>query len=277
MVNKLEKTSKNEKFYDYCYYEYKPNSVFFNKLNSSNLLFNSFKNSNCSSKFYDFVKLIRNHFGINRTVFGVKLIDNKLYWEFYFYNWMKKNNLINITNFFKICKSVFQTKIEMNENVPYFMFSVDVTENLLLKAQLDGIHVYIDGSYLLSENGFILENHYNFYNPFVKINELINDIKTSVFVDFEKIDLSEILWPELINCYSICRARKKSCDCVYFSRVNIDQFLFFLKKIKYPNNLIDFIVKNKLKLDHLLFDVGFDYVMENNKLKIIKSGYYGIF
>ena len=49
----------------------------------------------------------------------------------------------------------------------------------------------------------------------------------------------------------------------------------FLKRFNYPQNQIDFIEFNKDKLNHLLYDISFNYRVENNKLKILKSGYYG--
>ena len=35
--------------------------------------------------------------------------------------------------------------------------------------------------------------------------------------------------------------------------------------------------KNRSMLDHLEYDVGFDYRMDGSDLVILKSGYYGIF
>jgi hypothetical protein len=37
------------------------------------------------------------------------------------------------------------------------------------------------------------------------------------------------------------------------------------------------VEENRGKLDHLYYDVGFDYKMEGNELVLLKSGYYGIF
>jgi hypothetical protein len=35
--------------------------------------------------------------------------------------------------------------------------------------------------------------------------------------------------------------------------------------------------QNLANLDHLRFDVGFDYRMEGRALSILKSGYFGVF
>ena len=50
-----------------------------------------------------------------------------------------------------------------------------------------------------------------------------------------------------------------------------------MKRMDYPEELISFVDENRVKLDHLQFDVGYDYKMEGDKLEILKSGYYGIF
>jgi hypothetical protein len=72
-------------------------------------------------------------------------------------------------------------------------------------------------------------------------------------------------------------ANKQGNDAVYFSRINVDQLIFFLKKMRYPMELVSFIEENRSKLDHLLYDVGYDYKMDGKDLVILKSGYYGIF
>jgi hypothetical protein len=64
---------------------------------------------------------------------------------------------------------------------------------------------------------------------------------------------------------------------VYFSGVDVQQLLFFLKRLAYPEGLVSFVRQNLANFDHLLFDVGFDYRMEGGRLSILKSGYYGVF
>ena len=62
----------------------------------------------------------------------------------------------------------------------------------------------------------------------------------------------------------------------------------FIQKLDTPNprtfvgtgkieEIASFVEENRVKLDHLQFDVGYDYKMEGNELAILKSGYYGVF
>ena len=57
--------------------------------------------------------------------------------------------------------------------------------------------------------------------------------------------------------------------------LNVDMLLIFLNKFNYPINQIKFIESNRDKLNHLLYDVSINYKMNDGKLKILKSGYYG--
>jgi len=72
-------------------------------------------------------------------------------------------------------------------------------------------------------------------------------------------------------------ANKRNNDGVYFSRINVDQFIFFLKRMGYPPGICRFVEDRRSELDHLLYDVGFDYRLEDGSLVILKSGYYGVF
>jgi hypothetical protein len=47
--------------------------------------------------------------------------------------------------------------------------------------------------------------------------------------------------------------------------------------MRYPAATIEFVERNRARLDHLLFDVGFDYTMREGKLVALKSAYYGVF
>jgi len=73
-------------------------------------------------------------------------------------------------------------------------------------------------------------------------------------------------------------ANKQTHDCVYFSGIDAHQLLFFLRRLRYPETIVSFVQQNSAKLDHLRFDVGFDYRMQaGGRLAVLKSGYYGVF
>jgi hypothetical protein len=122
-----------------------------------------------------------------------------------------------------------------------------------------------------------LENFYFFFDAKKELDEVMAKAVCSAYIDSTRIDINRILWPELRDCSVIVIANKQANDAVYFSRINVDQLVFFLKRMGYPRGLVSFVEENRSKLDHLLYDVGFDYRMAGEDLVILKSGYYGIF
>lgn len=286
MTFQLLYTDKKDSFYDYCHYAYSPlTGTGGLKLKSFNLLLDSFKQKNCSYIFYDLVQKIQNSIGADNTVYGIKKYKNKISWEFYFYNYGRENSKITVSNIIRTIKPFVVFKGKWNENLPYFMFSINISLDILKNGLLPAFRIYITGqsdrrtglSYLFDGKELKFENHYAFYDPKTEINELVEKIKSSVFIDFSKIGLNAILLPELILCKTICIANKKGSDCIYYSGIDINQFLFFLKEFGFPRGTVDFIEKHKAKLDHMQYDVGFDYKMKKNELKITKSHYYGTF
>jgi hypothetical protein len=132
-------------------------------------------------------------------------------------------------------------------------------------------------AYGLRRDSTTLENYYFFFDARRQIDEVAAKIFCSPYADATRINADQILWPQLRTCRTICVANKRQNDTVYFSGVNVAQLLFFLKTLQYPPEIIHFVEEHRSKLDHLLYDVGFDYVTEGTSVRIVKSGYYGIF
>jgi calcineurin-like phosphoesterase family protein len=109
------------------------------------------------------------------------------------------------------------------------------------------------------------------------MNEIIGKAACSAYIDSTKTDIDQVLWPELRDCKVIVVANKQRNDAVYFSGIDVDQLIFFLKRMNYPGELVFFVEESRSKLDHLKYDVGFDYKMEGQDLMILKSAYYGFF
>jgi hypothetical protein len=165
------------------------------------------------------------------------------------------------------------------------MFSIDITEDIFTRG-IEEVHLYIGNPgnsvssgicYSLTPARTKLENIYFFFDARTQMRETAAKIACSAHIDTKKIELDEILRPELRDCRTICVANKQENDCVYFAGIRFDRFLFFLRSMHYRADLIGFLEENRSKLDHLEFDVGIDYRMEGDKLRVLKSGYYGTF
>lgn len=285
-MDQLEYTTEQDRFYDFCLWEYQPVADPANKLRSANLLYHSFDVAGASGRMFRLVQAIRRALGIFNSVWGVKWIGNELRWEYYFYDYKRRARERSITRLLNAIKAFADCRLEINENLNYFMFSVDITADWVSGAKpLEEIHMYIGnpGSsvssgicYSLKNSGTRLENFYFFFDAKKHQQEILNKAYCSAYVD-RRIPADQLFWPEARNCRVIVVANKQGNDAIYFSGIHIEQLIFFLKKMRYPEPVIDFAEENKNRLDHMLYDAGYDYRMEGDKLTILKSGYYGIF
>lgn len=287
MMDRLEYTTAQDNFFDFCLWEYKPIAPHENKLRPAPMLFHTFDVMGMDNRIFDIVRAIREGFGVSNTVWGVKKMGNDIAWEFYFYDYRQRDRQRSITKLLEIISPFVGCDILINENLPYFMFSIDINDRLVTKDKdLGEIHMYIGNTgstvssgicYSLTNSGTRLENFYFFFDAKKEMNKIVGKAACSAHFDDTQISIDRILWPELRNCSVIVVANKQNNDGIYFSRINIDQLIFFMKRMAYPEKMVSFVERNRSKLDHLLYDVGFDYRMEGNNLVILKSAYFGIF
>jgi hypothetical protein len=108
------------------------------------------------------------------------------------------------------------------------------------------------------------------------MDQIRDKIACSAHLDLPGLLIDQILWPELRNCGVIVVANKKTHDGIYFSRITVDQLLLFLKRTQYPEDLIQFVERNRADLDHMLYDVGIDYRRTGKGLEVVKSAFYGL-
>jgi hypothetical protein len=285
--DRFEYTADGEVFFDYCLWEYKPVVPYLDKFRSINLLYHSFGVAGMDEKTFKLVRAIREGIGASRTVWGLKKLGDKLAWEFYFYDYRRKERERSITKLLNIIRPFIRCDIKPNENFHYFMFSIDINNDLISGTkELEEIHMYIGnvGStvssgicYLLTTNETKLENFYFFFDPKKQENEILSKVVCSAYMDSSIIPVDQILWPELRRCKVIVVANKQNNDSVYFSGINVDQLIFFMERMDYPEELVSFVEGNRSNLDHLQYDVGIDYRMVGNELVFLKSGYYGVF
>lgn len=286
-MNAFEYTTGQERFYDYCLWEYQAIAASENKFRSINLLMHSFDVHGIGKRAMDLVLAIQHDFGQSRTVWGIKQEGSEIRWEFYFYDYARQERQRSITRLLEIIRPWNACAISVNEHSPYFMFSIELGRLQLMEgAPIEEIQMYIGNAgstvssgicYALTKYDTTMKNFYFFFDAGTQMAEIVNKICSSAYLDITMLDINTILWPELQKCQTIVVANKRTHDGVYFSRINAAQLLIFLKRMRYPNEHVSFVERNLKLLDHMLYDVGYDYRMENGKLKILKSSYYGVF
>jgi hypothetical protein len=285
--HRFEYATGHDPSLNYCLWPYPPPAQAEDKFRSINLLFQSFDHAGIDPKAFAIVEAIRDGIGPFRTVFGIKLLDGRLAWEFYFYDYRRRGRQVSMSRVLGAIRGFVHCGIEPNENLPYFMFSIDLNDDLATgRTPLDVVHMYVGNpgstvssgiAYGVRSTGTTLENFYFFFDAASQQTDIAKKLTSSAVFDDTVLPVDAVLVPELLRCRTICVANKSTHDCIYFSGVNVEQLLWFLRRLSYPSPIVDFATKNRANLDHLLFDVGFDYRMEAGRLRILKSGFYGVF
>ena len=283
----LEHATAAERLYDFCLWEYAPPAPCAGKLRSVNLLSRSFELDGVGARGGELVQAIRRGFGDARTVWGIKQEAGRISWEFYFYDYERLQRARSIPRLLEIIRPWIPCDIASSAQTPYFMFSIDLDrERIAAGKPLDEIQMYIGniGSqvssgicYALTKTQTRLKNFYFFFDAKTEMEHIVGKAASSAYLDLALVDIDAILWPELRDCQTIVVANKQDRDGVYFSRIRVDQLLLFLKRMRYPEEHILFVERNRSSLDHMLYDVGLDYRMQDGKLNIVKSAYYGVF
>ena len=287
LAERFEYSTDRDPARNYCLWDYVPVRPAADKFRSVNLLYQSFDHAGIDARAYDIVEAIREGIGAFRTVFGVKQIGARLAWEFYFYDYERRSREVSISRVLAALRPLVRCDVPVNEALAYFMFSLDLDAELAAGGRdLDVVHMYVGNpgstvssgiAYALRRGSTTLENFYFFFDAALQLGEAGDKIRSSAYFDETRLSLDEVLVPELSSCQTICVANKQTHDCVYFSGIAVEQLLFFLERRGYPPPIVAFVRDNRANLDHLLFDVGFDYRMESGRLAVLKSGYYGVF
>lgn len=286
-MNARERMAGGEPQFDFCLWEYRPPAPAAGKLRSINLLSNSFDAGGLGKRAFEIVDALRDGLGKSRTVWGVKQEAGRISWEFYFYDYARLERERSIPRVLGLIRPWIPCSVAVSERQPYFMFSIDLDRAQLLEGRpVEEIQMYIGNiggtvssgiCYEVARGRTRLKNIYYFFDARTEMENVVGKLTSSVHLDAPGLDLDDVLWPQLRGCPIIVVSNKQERDGVYFSRIDVDQLLVFLERMHYPEAHVSFVRDNRRSLDHMLYDVGFDYRVENGELKIVKSAYYGVF
>jgi len=146
-AERFEYATESDPHFDYCLWEYRPPAPVADKFRAVNLLYHSFELAGMSDRAYALVDALREAIGAFQTVFGIKLRDGKLGWEFYFYDYRRRERKVSISRVLEALRPFARSPIRPNENLPYFMFSIDIDDALATGArELDLVNMYVGTS-----------------------------------------------------------------------------------------------------------------------------------
>jgi hypothetical protein len=218
--------------------------------------------------------------GSNNTVYGIQknLESDELNVEYYFYTHSQMWQNDHLAAWKTIRDSLSENidehlNIDIPVNFHLGMFSIDIPKN---EKKISDVDIYVmepkKGECLRwNQNGIFRKNKYSFfYDPQEVEEEMVNrDIPNAclLFGNYGK-------WKESI-CISLKREKVWS---IYYCQVRVETLLLFLKRFNYPQHIIDYFQQNIDKLDHMLFDFGYDFdLMSGGMMHILRGGFYGYF
>ena len=285
LLNQRMKSS--DPYYNYCHWPYEPPAFGTGKLRPDVLLFKAVSAMPHADWLTKTLQAIQRGLGEFRCVYGVKRIDRHWALEIYIYDYERQGRTVSVERLEQATNGLLKFPVTVDSRLPYFMFSFDLTEQAALQnGALSCVHIYIGNpgsqvssgiAYEFSAHGRQLENFYFFFDAQKQQKDIVDKLECSALCDTWRISLDDLYRPELRECQTICLANKRTSDTIYFSGVNIDQLLFFLKWQQYPDDYVRFVEERHHKLDHLLYDVGVDYRANDGEIQFVKNGFYGVF
>jgi len=289
--NILIKSLHNTNF-DYILEKYDTNIKTF--YYPSSYIYEIFVSSNFKNILDNTIKL-QKYFGVNKTVYGIKKVNDEYFFEYYYYypNENNKHNLLNILNFFNIKKNInlknyylvsFELKnsdVNKLEELNIYFTKNDCNHNkpinyhndfIICKECLECYNVTLN----ILSNKLEYKNNYKFFYRKSSYNEEIFNYAKSIIK--KNIDLTKIFSANLLSCRkSICITQKPNSYGFYFAGLPFDNFIKFIEDTNFNNEFCNNLINNKDKLSYLLFDIGFDIIIkEDDSILFTKVSFYGI-
>lgn len=215
--------------------------------------------------------------GAGQVVFGVKERGGKRFWEFYFYR--HAGPRLDPASVREALAGTLALRWEGPSLPEHFMWSFEVDASTARSGVVTEFHVYrgterdsrrFGESFLVRGRATLKENEYRFFVPKDDGPLLARELGSLAAPPLP-------VAPEA--CGRVCLARKggggplpSRDNGLYFAGVALPGFLAFLEAAGTYGALLDWARSESGRLDHLRFDMGFDF----DGTRWVKSGVYGI-
>ncbi len=230
--------------------------------------------------------------GPDRTVWGMKLTGDEVAWELYFYPHRRDPDTTPAT-FFERARNAFEgvvgwaapRDIPTNASLVSFEFTLEhdaVTE----PREIDVYHPVEGGAdmivaYRHSDGHHRLKNTYELFRFPDRLDALKARLESSRFASPVNEGVAADHWLGEIEASKRCSlawcSYKPEGDGIYLGLVDASDLARFLDRYSYPAHLRGWVLKHLDRLDHLRYDLGFDYTVTDGTVDVAKSGFYGYF
>lgn len=255
---------------DYIATAYEPRTDPIGKLHSTSVLRALLREHDLLSA-WPICERLQSRLGREETVWGFKLGPETASLELYFYNFDQNgpDNPKSVMRLSEALSEQLRFSAGMDEKQPYFMCSFELTREGLETGSGGSFRIYVGSgdeerrecafSYRVEPTSHPLENHYWFYRADrpAELGDAIRRLKRSPRAG-QKGAWGRLMPRHLRACFTICYAVKPNADGLYYSRISNEQLIAFLEEHR-PGMLCDLLAAHAHELDHLRWDLGFDF------------------
>ena len=286
MTRSEELEVPGEPHLSYALMPYEPLADPMGKLRSANLLWWGFDELDVPTDADRLVAASVAEMGASGTAWGIKQQGDAISWELYYYfHW--DHRPLTTTRLERIlAASPYASAPLPRSDRSWYSLSFDIPPAVLRGEEpVTGFHTYATHfpaeprtalSYALGAHGQRLENVYYLFHPVRDRAAVEAYLATSAQSTGDPGPATEVLWPELAGGDHLALAHKPTCDGIYFGGIGVDGLLAFLRRTGFAPWMTERVAAEQARLDHLRFDVGFDFVWRHGHAEVVKAGFYGV-
>lgn len=280
-VVELERCDANEQSWSYAQLSYIPPVPSVGKLRSSSLLVATLAHEGWTDHMLPLCASARREFGLERTVWGVKMSGEDVSCELY---WYDHSDFVPLT--LARIRSVVEPylawpELPMDPEKTFWSISIDINPSVIGDRSIDGVHIYVPrpsfpptcASYHLTPTGLRFENAYFLFREDDMREQAMNWIKTSLIAAGSE----HLLADELFPCSHVALAHKPERDGFYFGGLPGDRCADFLEMVDSPTWATELFRRTDGEHEHLLIDVGLDLTSDaDGRPMVTKRAFHGV-
>lgn len=273
---------------DFCLWRYAPPcKPVADAIRGVNLLYMAAMVAGGDATCRELVASLRGALGPFRTVWGVKWHDGSVSAEFYFYDYERTARALPFSRIAQAFAPVADVQVTVDEALPYFMASIEVPlaasggRAAVLAADIyvgnpDDRGISSGMCHEVGPGGTRLKNLYYFFDAQNDWGSFLAKAACSAHVPMGSVSPDDVFPEWLREARVAVVANKQLSDGAYFSGIGIDALVRFMETFAYPPALVVYACENRDRLAHLMFDVGYDYRVENGRVIFGKSSIYNV-
>lgn len=284
----IERMLADDPLRDFCLWDYvAPRPAAADAISGVNLLYASATMAGSINAYRDLVATLRQAVGPYRTVWGVKWHKGLASAEFYFYDYARTERAVPFKQIAAAFAPVADVHVCLDEALPYFMASIEVPLSVRAERhQVQAIDIYVGNPdesgissglcYEVADDEIQFKNLYYFFDARNDWDSVLAKAACSAHVPLGSVRAEAVFPNWLREARVVVVANKRLNDGAYFSGIGVDALIRFMEHFDYPVELVCFARENRDQLAHLLFDVGYDYRVENGHVVLGKSSIYNV-